>query len=129
MTCLRFRVLPCRVISLALASCVATAAVAAEPDFNRDVRPILSQFCLKCHGPDEASRQGGLRLDQRETALQPADSGLQAIVPGQPDQSELLRRITSQDDSERMPPPQTHQVLSAAQQCNCAADTVAAPDD
>jgi hypothetical protein len=76
------------------------------PDFNREVRPILSQHCFKCHGPDKATRMSGLRLDDRRDALAPADSGLAAIVPGDSEQSELVRRIFSSSDFEVMPPPE-----------------------
>jgi Protein of unknown function (DUF1553)/Protein of unknown function (DUF1549)/Planctomycete cytochrome C/Concanavalin A-like lectin/glucanases superfamily len=73
---------------------------AAEPvDFNWQVRPILSENCFRCHGPDANSRRAGLRLDRKEAAY------AQAITPGKPDQSELVHRITSQDPSYRMPPP------------------------
>jgi hypothetical protein len=73
---------------------------AAEPvDFNWQVRPILSENCFRCHGPDSNSRRAGLRLDQKEAAY------AQAITPGKPDQSELVSRITSPDPSYRMPPP------------------------
>ncbi len=68
--------------------------------FNRDVRPILSDNCFFCHGPDSARRQADLRLDVRDVAV---DSG--AIVPGKPDESEMLRRILSHDPDEQMPPP------------------------
>ena len=83
--------------------------------FNRDVRPILSECCWRCHGFDPKKRQAGLRLDVREAALRPADSGLLAIVPGQPEKSELLARISAQDESLRMPPPGAHQQLTPAQ--------------
>jgi mono/diheme cytochrome c family protein len=88
------------------------AASAQEPvDFNRDVRPILASHCFKCHGPDEKSVKGGLRLDRREAALRPAKSGAVALVPGQPQKSELIRRIFSEDTEEVMPPPSTkHEV-------------------
>jgi hypothetical protein len=81
---------------------VAQAASAAVPDFSREVRPILSQHCFKCHGPDK--QKGGLRLDQRESAVKAAESDEIAIVPGKPEASELLRRVTSHDDDEVMPP-------------------------
>jgi hypothetical protein len=84
-------------------------------DFLRDVRPILSSHCFKCHGPDEATRKGRLRLDQREDALRPARSGEAAIVPGQPDRSELLVRILTEDENDLMPPPSTKHPLTAAQ--------------
>lgn len=88
----------------------------AEPvDFRRDVRPILARACFKCHGPDDQTRQGELRLDVREGALAPAESGEKAIVPGEPNASELMRRITATDADVVMPPPATKITLTAAQ--------------
>lgn len=81
--------------------------------FNRDVRPILAEHCWQCHGPDEKARQSGLRLDQREEALRPADSGTPAIVPRNPEQSELVRRIAADDESDRMPPAEFNKPLTA----------------
>ncbi len=89
--------------------------VSTTPDFIRDVRPILSQYCFTCHGPDESTREANLRLDRRENATKPADSGAIAIVPGKPEESELLRRILSGDENERMPPPSTKMRLSPTQ--------------
>jgi hypothetical protein len=83
------------------------AARAADPDFNRDVRPILAARCFKCHGPDETARKADLRLDVRDVALK---SG--AIVPGNPDKSELIRRIHSTDEGDVMPPPSVKARLS-----------------
>ena len=83
-------------------------------DFARDVLPILSDHCFSCHGPDEASRQAGLRLDRREDALKSND-GVAAIAPGQPTLSELIRRIKTTDDDTMMPPPDALKPLSAAQ--------------
>jgi hypothetical protein len=83
--------------------------------FNRDVRPILSDTCFHCHGPDEKERKGGLRLDVRAEALKPAKSGGTAIVPGKPEQSEIITRIHSGDAEEVMPPPKLHKALTAAQ--------------
>ena len=73
-------------------------------EFNRDVRPVLSDNCFTCHGQDAASRKGGLRLDDRALALTGGKSGLPAIVPGKPDESELLLRITAAHDSEDLMP-------------------------
>ncbi len=84
----------------------------AEIDFSRQVRPILAQYCFKCHGPDDLQRQAGLRLDQREAAVAPAESGARAIVPGQAATSELLRRIDSPDEDQVMPPPATKKKLT-----------------
>ena len=90
-------------------ACVAGAAI----DFNREVRPILSSRCFKCHGPDEGARKASLRLDLREQALKPAKSGEIAIVPGKPDASELVRRIFTDDEDDLMPPPSVRLPLTA----------------
>ncbi|RIK76943.1 MAG: hypothetical protein DCC67_13255 [Planctomycetota bacterium] len=87
-------------------------AAAAEVSFDRDVRPILSDKCFTCHGPEDKSRQGGFRLDVRESALGEADSGARPIVPGDPEASELIARITSDDETLRMPPADTHKTIS-----------------
>lgn len=87
-------------------------AGATSPDFNRDVRPILSNRCFKCHGPDEERREAGLRLDLRPAALGELESGSRAIVPGHPDDSELVARITSTDPDLVMPPAHTKVSLS-----------------
>ena len=92
----------------------AAKAVAAV-DFNRDVRPILSSNCFKCHGIDDGGRKARLRLDVRDIAIGPAKSGKAAVVPGKPDQSELVRRVFSADPDEVMPPASTKVVLSDAQ--------------
>lgn len=81
---------------------VAGNSFAQSPDFSRDIRPILAERCLKCHGRDEP--QAELNLTTRDGALAPAASGQAAIVPGQPDESQLVRRITAEDAAERMPP-------------------------
>ncbi|MEO6755382.1 MAG: c-type cytochrome domain-containing protein, partial [Chthoniobacteraceae bacterium] len=96
-----------------LATSRLTAADA--PDFSRDVRPILSQHCFKCHGPDDKARKSGLRLDIRESAMKEAKSGGLALVPGKPDQSELVARIFSKDEDEVMPPPSTKRALTPEQ--------------
>lgn len=83
---------------------------AARLVFNRDIRPILSEHCFACHGPDKNKRKGKLRLDDREAAL-----SKQAFVPGKPGESHLVERIFSKDESERMPPEETHKPLSEGQ--------------
>src|SRR5438552_17790015 len=73
-------------------------------EFNRDIRPILSNVCFQCHGPDKAKRKADLRFDTEEGAH--ADLGDHfAIVPGQPEKSVLLERVTASDPAKRMPPP------------------------
>jgi hypothetical protein len=94
---------------------VSAAKDAGRIDFNRDVIPILSSNCFKCHGPDGENRKSGLRLDRREAAVAPAESGKAAIVPGKPDESELVRRIFADDPDERMPSKESGKQLTEAQ--------------
>ena len=98
---------------------IATNKVAAVTQstvsFNRDIRPILSDTCFLCHGPDKSSRKAGLRLDLREEALKQTKSGITPIVPGQPEASEIVRRIFATDKYEVMPPPDAHKDLTAPQ--------------
>jgi hypothetical protein len=75
-----------------------------SPDFATQIRPILSKYCFACHGPDEAKRKGGLRLDTREGALTRNQEGQAAVVPGDIPHSMLLNRLTTIDMDERMPP-------------------------
>jgi hypothetical protein len=91
-------------LSFAALALLPGLALAAAADFRREVLPILSEHCFHCHGPDAESRKGGLRLDVREHALRGGKSGEPAIVPGKPDTSELLLRVASPHDDERMPP-------------------------
>ncbi|BCX48136.1 chromosome segregation protein [Haloferula helveola] len=79
-------------------------ALADDVRFNRDVRPILADNCLACHGADEAAVEAGLRLDDPESAFAERD-GVRAIVPGDPDASDLVRRIHAADPEQVMPPP------------------------
>src|SRR6187399_1402626 len=97
------------------AAASAPPAAAPDPiDYNWDVRPILSENCFQCHGPDEKARRAGLRLDQPDGAPRVLNqqSGRRAIVPGSPDQSELITRITHPTAALRMPPLQTNKTLS-----------------
>src|SRR5689334_17741676 len=87
----------------------ATPAAPASVSYNHDIRPILSENCFFCHGPDQNKRKGKLRLDIRAEALK------KAIVPGQPEASELVKRIFSSDEDEVMPPPKSQKKLTARQ--------------
>ncbi len=103
---------------LFLASPVAMSGAAESGpriSFNRDVRPVLSDACFHCHGPDEKERKGGLRLDLAEEASKPAKSGEIAIVPGNPSKSELLARINTEDRDDLMPPAKGHKALTVKQ--------------
>ncbi|MBX2821662.1 MAG: DUF1553 domain-containing protein [Rhodothermaceae bacterium] len=81
-------------------------------DFNFDVKPILSDRCFACHGPDKAAREADLRLDYAATSRQKLESGKRAIVPGSRSRSALLKRILHDDPEERMPPANSRLVLS-----------------
>ncbi|MEC8571401.1 MAG: PSD1 and planctomycete cytochrome C domain-containing protein, partial [Planctomycetota bacterium] len=102
-------------LSICLLSLCSLHTIADEISFQRDIRPILSDHCLKCHGPDASAREASLRLDIEDSALQGGDSGVAALTPGKPDQSELIRRILSEDESEIMPPPEMKHPLDATQ--------------
>lgn len=99
---------------LLLVGLLATQAGRAEVDFTRDIRPLLSDNCFACHGPDQGKRKAKLRLDMRAGAT--ADlGGRAAVVPGSPEKSELIRRILSTDPEEVMPPPASSKTLNAGQ--------------
>jgi hypothetical protein len=91
-----------------------TVLQAQQVDFNRDVRPVLSDVCFHCHGPDEQQRKADLRLDQAEDLFSNRGS-LRVLVAGAPESSELYRRITSADPSEVMPPPDSGRSLTSPQ--------------
>ena len=82
---------------------VATGHGTQHLDFNQDVQPILASNCFSCHGPDPEMRKGGLRLDLEESAFRKRPGHSDAIVPGHPDQSELIKRIESKDPHHLMP--------------------------
>ena len=88
----------------------ADASKRRNVEFNRDIRPILSENCYACHGPDKNRRKAKLRLDERASAV-----GTKAIVPGKPDESELVNRVFEDDAEQVMPPPETHKTLTTAQ--------------
>ncbi|MDH4452185.1 MAG: PSD1 and planctomycete cytochrome C domain-containing protein [Verrucomicrobiota bacterium] len=88
------------------------SAAAEKIVFNRDIRPILSDKCFHCHGPDEKERKSGLRLDVRDAALKPAESGAVAIVPGTPQRSELIARCFTSNEDDLMPPSKMGKPLS-----------------
>src|SRR5713226_8157993 len=107
----------CAVFGMAFHSgWVARAAQASPPassskiSYNRDIRPVLSDNCFFCHGPDQKKRKAKLRLDIREEAL-----AKNAFVPGAPDKSELIRRVFTTDTDDLMPPPASHKTLTLAQ--------------
>lgn len=90
------------------------ATAADEIDFARDIRPILSENCIYCHGPDEEHREAGLRLDLREDAFADRD-GVVAFVPGDLDKSESWYRIITDEEDDLMPPPKSNKKLTAMQ--------------
>jgi Protein of unknown function (DUF1553)/Protein of unknown function (DUF1549)/Planctomycete cytochrome C len=97
-----------------------TGVVAAGPtesrsEYTRDIRPILSSHCFQCHGPDDKARKGYLRLDERTSALKELPTGNRAIVPRNPGESELLERVTTDDDAAAMPPRKFGKRLTAAE--------------
>src|SRR5581483_10434873 len=87
-----------------------SAPAGGKLEFNRDIRPILSENCFQCHGPDKGNRKAKLRLDVREVALEK-----EAFKPGKPDASELVRRIYTTKADDQMPPPDSNKHLTAEQ--------------
>src|SRR5512145_3163585 len=101
---------PCIAI-LAMPSLVgAPKPTTGKIEYNRDVRPILSDNCFLCHGPDQNTRKAKLRLDLREEAIR-----LEAFIPGDADASELVKRVFTDDPDDLMPPAESHKHLTAAQ--------------
>jgi hypothetical protein len=101
--------------ALLAAGIPALAATGKGIDFNREIRPILSDNCFKCHGPDDKERKAKLRFDTKDGALSPAKSGDYAIVPSHPEKSKLVERITSKDPDDVMPPPKSGKKLTPQQ--------------
>jgi hypothetical protein len=102
---------------LAAVCLLSMGLIAAEPDrvsFNRDIRPIMSDTCFRCHGPDKNARMAGMRLDIREEAIKPTHSARIPIVPGDPDKSEIVERIFA-TGAKTMPPAYAHKVLTEKQ--------------
>jgi hypothetical protein len=99
---------------LALLAITPAAVSQAAVSFNRDIRPIMSDTCFRCHGPDKSSRMAGMRLDIRDEALKPKRPGVTPIVPGDPEHSAIIQRIFA-TDARIMPPPFAHKELTAAQ--------------
>ena len=114
-----------RAVLLSLSTLAAVGACAAPrghapgarpaPDYLRDIRPILSKNCFKCHGADESHRLAALRLDTREEAVRRRGSKPAPIVPGSPDKSLILHRIADPVEARRMPPPSSNLTLSTGE--------------
>src|SRR5436305_650764 len=99
-----YRPKPAEAVLVAFAAALAAAQHVLggpPPEFERDVRPVLDRHCFQCHGPDK--QKGGLRLDQKPSALKGGDSGDPAVVPGDAGRSHVLKVIASADPDERMP--------------------------
>jgi Protein of unknown function (DUF1553)/Protein of unknown function (DUF1549)/Planctomycete cytochrome C len=92
------------------ASAASTSTSGSKVEFNRDVRPILSENCYQCHGPDKSNRKAKLRLDVRDVALEK-----EAFKPGKPDESEMIRRIYTTNEDDHMPPADSHKHLTDKQ--------------
>jgi hypothetical protein len=112
------------VVSCLLPACGLLSLRAAQPaksppagpiQFNRDIRPILSDNCFTCHGPDPAQRKKGLRLDTREGLFEARNDRDPVVVPGKVKDSEVYARITAADEADRMPPAKSHKKLTDAQ--------------
>jgi len=104
--------LRCLILALALSP---GAHAAGKISFNRDIRPILSENCFYCHGPDAQKQKAELRLDLRDSALKGGESGKPAIQPGKPAESEMIKNILSADPDGHMPPKKSGKTLKPEQ--------------
>src|ERR1051325_9594133 len=102
-------------LSVTIPTAATFAAEQSRVDFNFQIRPLLSDRCFKCHGPDEKARKKKLRLDQREGVFKTLEDDFAVVKPGDPDHSELVRRIFATDEDEQMPPPKSGLKLSDAE--------------
>ena len=107
----RFQIILCA----ALAGSLAPVAAEDRVIFNRDVRPIIAEYCFHCHGPDPGSRKEGIRFDREEGFFAPRSEAGPTVVKGQPEKSPLYERITATDPDEVMPPPKEHKKLKPAE--------------
>src|SRR6476620_5139275 len=98
---------------IAIVSLLPLLATGQQVSFDRDIRPIMSDTCFRCHGPDASSRMANMRLDIREEALKPKRNGT-PIVPGDTEHSEIIQRVFAKD-GRVMPPPFAHKELTEAQ--------------
>jgi len=103
------------IVTLALAAAWPVVGAAPALQFNRDIRPILAENCLACHGPDNNARKAGLRLDTKDGIFERTAKHEPAVVPGSLEKSELWTRITATDPDNVMPPPKSHKVLKPEQ--------------
>ena len=108
------RLTPLR-FALAGALSLLSATAAEKVQYNRDIRPIFSDTCYACHGPDENKVKGKLRLDSLVAARKGGKSGDAAIVPGHPEKSNVMKRLLTTDEDDHMPPAEFHKVLTPAQ--------------
>ncbi|MBI1842400.1 MAG: PSD1 domain-containing protein [Verrucomicrobia bacterium] len=102
-------------VAFSVSSAAADTKALKTVDFARQIRPILSDNCFACHGPDDKARKGKLRLDLREDVMKPAKSGKTPVTPGKVEESEIVRRIHSTDPDEVMPPPKFGKKLADSQ--------------
>ena len=106
---------PSLILCAALTAPLSALALEDRVLFNRDIRPILAEYCYHCHGPDPGSRKEGIRFDREEGFFAPREDAGPTVVKGQPDKSPLFERITASDPDDIMPPPKEHKTLKPAE--------------